>query len=307
MPGSGLPLLCVRGPLGDRASCWGITVIKDVTVHLDGTSADEERLLHAEAIAAASRAHLTGLLTNPMPDLAAMTPMDGGASAAGIIVQLQEDARRQGDLSQQRLAERFSRLAVPNEIRRLEGMPGQLLRLAASEARWSDIFVASRPFDGDSDGAWSDLFGAVLFESGRGIYVVPPGRHPSDAIRRVLVCWRDTREAARAVAEAAPFIEKATRTVVLIVDPDSSNDSGPGAPGADIARHLDRIGTSVEVQVVASQGRDVSDVILEQARRLSADLIVMGAYGHSRLREWIAGGATRDMLSTSDVPILMAH
>ncbi len=282
-------------------------MIKDVTVHLDGTSADEERLLHAEAIAAASQAHLTGLFTNPLPDLAAITPMDGGASAAGIMVQLQDDARRQGDLSQQRLAERFSRLSVPSEIRRLEGMPGQLLKLVASEARWSDIFVASRPIDDGSDGAWSDLFGAILFESGRGVYVVPPGRRPSDTIRRVLVCWQDTREAARAVAEAAPFIEKAARTVVLMVDPASSNGNGPGAPGADIARHLDRIGTSVEVQVVASEGRAISDVILEQARRLSADMIVMGAYGHSRLREWIAGGATRDMLSTSDIPILMAH
>jgi nucleotide-binding universal stress UspA family protein len=282
-------------------------MIKDVSVHLDGSSADEERLLHAEAIAAASQAHLTGLFTNPLPDLATLSPIDGGASAAGIIVQLQDDARRQGDLAQKRLAERFSRLSVPNEIRRLEGTPGQLPGLAATEARWSDLLVASRPFDRDGAGASNDLFGAVLFESGRGVFVVPPGRHPSDAIRRILVCWRDTREAARAVAEAAPFIEKAARTTVLIVDPESPRDNRPSEPGADIARHLGRSGTSVEVHVVASEGRGIGDVILDQARRASADLIVMGGYGHSRLREWIAGGATRDMLSTSEFPILMAH
>lgn len=298
-------------PVAARSSVaqhrWGITVIKDVTVHLDGTSADEERLLHAEAIAAASQAHLTGLFTNPLPDFATLTPMDGGAAAAGIVVQLQEDARQQGDLAERRLVERFSRLSVPNEIRRLEGAPGQLPGLAATEARWSDILIASRPFDRDGGGAWNELFGAVLFESGRSIFVVPPGRRPSDAIRRVLVCWRDTREAARAVAEAAPFIGKAGRTVVLLVDAASSDGSGPSAPGADIARHLGRLGTSVEVQAVGSEGRGIADVILEQARRMSADLIVMGGYGHSRLREWIAGGATRDMLSTSEFPILMAH
>jgi len=282
-------------------------MIKDVSVHLDGSSADEERLLHAEAIAAASQAHLTGLFTNPLPDLAALSPIDGGASAAGIIVQLQDDARRQGDLVQKRLAERFSRLSVPNEIRRLEGTPGQLPGLAATEARWSDLLVASRPFDRNGAGVSNDLFGAVLFESGRGVFVVPPGRRPSDAIRRILVCWRDTREAARAVAEAAPFIEKAARTTVLIVDPESPRDNRPSEPGADIARHLGRSGTSVEVHVVASEGRGIGDVILDQARRASADLIVMGGYGHSRLREWIAGGATRDMLSTSEFPILMAH
>lgn len=282
-------------------------MIKDIAVHLDGSSADEERLLHAEAIATATRAHLTGLFTNPLPDFATVTPIDGGAAAAGLVVQLQEDAQRQGDLTLQRLAERFSRLAVPNEIRRLEGTPGQLPGLAVAEARWADLFIAGRPLDGDRAGQWSDLFSSVLFESGRSVLVVPPGHRPGDGIRRVLVCWRDTREAARAVAEAAPLIEKAARTVVLLVDPEPPARGGQGEPGADIARHLGRFGTSVELRAVDSEGRGVGDVILDQARRVSADLIVMGGYGHSRLREWIAGGATRDMLGTSEFPILMAH
>jgi nucleotide-binding universal stress UspA family protein len=115
------------------------------------------------------------------------------------------------------------------------------------------------------------------------------------------------REAARAVAEAAPLIARATRTQVLVVDPPAMRDGSQGEPAADIARHLGHLGTSVEVGIVESQGRDVSEIMLEQAHRMSADLIVMGGYGHSRAREWMLGGATRDMLSTSDIPILMAH
>src|SRR3954468_16146112 len=106
--------------------------------------------------------------------------------------------------------------------------------------------------------------------------------------------------------EAQPFIEAATRTSVVLVDPNTGSD-GKGEPGADIAPHLDRHGSPTEVVTVGSDGRAVSEVILDQARRMSADLIVMGAYGHSRAREWVLGGATLDMLEQSDFTILMAH
>lgn len=282
-------------------------MIKDVLVHLDGTPQDEERLQHAEAIASLSQAHVTGLFTNPLPDMPMVAPMDAGAGVAEVLVTLEDEARRSGDTVQQRLTERFAGLGVPSEVRRMDEVPGGLPDRAAAEARWADLFVASRPYDDKGAGQWVNLFEAVLFEGGRGILVVPPNRRPADAIRRVLVCWRNTREAARAVAEASPIIAKAVRTVVLVVDPEPARDGGRDAPAADIAKHLDRLGTSVEVSVVESQGREVSEVILEQARRMSADLIVMGGYGHSRAREWMLGGSTRDMLSSSDVPILMAH
>jgi nucleotide-binding universal stress UspA family protein len=282
-------------------------MIKDVLVHLDGSGDDEIRLQHAEHIAATSEAHLTGLLTNPLADLTAVMPIDGGAAAAQILVDLDDEARRQGDMVQRRLAERFSRLSLPNEIRRVDGTPGQLANLAASEARWADLFVMGRPYDASGASKWKGLFDAVLFEGGRGIYLVPPGHKPADAIRRILVSWRDTRETARAVGEATSFIEKATRTVVVLVNPDVGASDEKREPGMDIARHLDRHGTKVEVTMLESEGQPVSQVILDQARRVSADLIVMGGYGHSRAREWVLGGATLEMLERSEFPILMAH
>ena len=186
-------------------------------------------------------------------------------------------------------------------------LPGSCFALRQPRARWADLFVVSQPFGRNGDSQWKGLFEAVLFESGRGVLVVPPGHRSSDGIRRVLVCWKDTREAARAVAEATPILEKAARTVILLVDPGSPENRGKSEPAADLAKHLDRHGAQVEVVVAKSRGRSVSDVILEQAGRISADLIVMGGYGHSRAREWIMGGVTRDLLSSSRFPILMAH
>jgi len=282
-------------------------MIKDLLVHLDGTSSDEERLQHAEAVASVFQAHVTGLFTNLLPDMPMIAPMDAGAAAAGVLVSLTDEARATGDGLQKRLAERMARLCVSNEIRRVEGTLGQIARQIASEARWSDLFVVSRPYDADGSTRWNVLFESVLFEGGRGVLVVPPGHRPSDAIRRVLVCWRNTREAARAVAEAAPFLQKATKVTILAVDPEPQTDGAQSEPTADIAKHISRYGAPVEVSIAQSEGRPIGEVIQDHARRTSADLIVMGGYGHSRAREWMLGGATRDTLAQSEYPILMAH
>ena len=281
-------------------------MIKDVLVHLDGSSRDEERLQYAEAVASVSQAHVIGLLTNHLPEVPLITPMDGGAAVAGIMVSLNEEAQARGNTLEKSSADRMARLSVSNEVRRIDGNLWEISSGAAAEARCADLFVMSRPYDTDGSEQWTSLFEAVLFGGGRGVLVVPPGSRPADAIRRVLVCWRDTREAARAVAEAVPFLEKATKVTILSVDPEQK-DGGKSEPLADIARHISRCGAPVEVTIEQSQGRDVSDVILEQARRTSADLIVMGGYGHSRAREWILGGATRNTLLTSEFSILMAH
>ena len=134
-------------------------------------------------------------------------------------------------------------------------------------------------------------------------------RKPADAIRRILLAWRDTRETARAVAEALPFIEKATRTAVVLVDAETGAADEKRAPEMDIARHLDRHGTNIEVHMVESGDSAVSEVILEQARRVAADLVVMGGYGHSRAREMDArrhagsAGGNREFTQVPDGPL----
>jgi nucleotide-binding universal stress UspA family protein len=120
---------------------------------------------------------------------------------------------------------------------------------------------------------------------------------------RVMVCWDGSRPAARAVADAMPLLTRAGQVDVAIVEQAKSDEM----PGADVAEHLARHGLKVTVQRIARGDLDVKDVLLNYAADSAADLVVMGGYGHSRMREFILGGVTRGMLASMTVPTLLAH
>jgi nucleotide-binding universal stress UspA family protein len=277
-------------------------MIRDIMVHLDGSPEDEIRLEHGQAIAAAGRAHLIGIFTNLLPDLIVAMPMDGGAAAMQVLTELEDKARQDGDANAKRLTERLASLQVPSELRRLDETFGVLSAKVVEQAHCADLFIATRPYGEADSPVWTDLVEAVLFGSGRALLLVPPGRHRQGPIQTVLVAWNGSREAARALREGLPFIEQAARTVVLVVDPPSDT-----MPWAEVEGHLARHGVVAEVITAESQDRHVADVILDEARRLSADLVIMGGYGHTRLRELVFGGATRDVLTASESPLLVAH
>jgi nucleotide-binding universal stress UspA family protein len=277
-------------------------MIKDIMVHLDGSPEDEIRLEHGQALASAERAHLIGIFTNQMPDLTIAIPMDGGAAAMQVLSELEDQARKDGDATAKRLTERLAGLPVPSELRRFDETFGALSARVVEQARCADLFIATRPYGDVETNAWSDLVEAVLFGSGRALLLVPPGHHRQGPIQTVLVAWNGSRESARALREGLDFIGQATRTVVLVVDPPPDT-----MPWLEVEAHLARHDVVAEVITAESQDRHIADVILDEARRLSADLVVMGAYGHTRLREQVFGGATRDMLTASESPILVAH
>ena len=278
-------------------------MFKDLMLHLDGTGEDEIRLAHAEAIATRFGAHVTGLYANPLPDYMIAFGGEPGFTAMGAVVEMEERARAEGDLVLARLEARFQRLAAPHEIRRIAAQRMDIPRLGASEARWADLFVASAPYRNSETYVGDRLLEAVLFEGGHAVCAIPPGQRPKAESRNVLIAWQDTREAARAVAEALPFLRQATKTRLIRV---AAQDS-QAEPVMDVAAHLDRHGVEVEIMAVEAENRTVAQILIEEAHKMSADLVVMGAYGHSRFREWILGGATREMLASSDVPIFMAH
>ncbi|MEE1609880.1 universal stress protein [Microvirga sp. CF3016] len=278
-------------------------MVKDIMVHLDGGLEDEIRLGYGQAIASAERAHLIGIFTNPLPDLSIAMPFDGGAAAVvHVVSEFEEQARKEGDATAKRLTERLARLQVPTELRRFDGTSGALPIRTAEQARYADLFVTTRPYGAGDEPVWLNLVETVLFGSGRGLLIVPPGYARKGPGETVLVAWNGSREAARALREGLSFIERAARVVVLLVDPRTGLEAG-----SEIRAHLTRHGLTPEIITIASQGRRVADVILEEANRVSADLVVMGGYGHTRLREQIFGGATLDMLTISDRPVLLAH
>jgi nucleotide-binding universal stress UspA family protein len=145
----------------------------------------------------------------------------------------------------------------------------------------------------------------VLFNSGRPVLIVPYIQKAGFSVKRVLICWDGSRASARAVADSLPLIARADNVQVLTVVTGKFDEND--VAGADIAEHLARYKLRVELARLPAPDIDVPSAILSHAADVDADLIVMGAYGHSRLRDFVLGGATRGMLQSMTVPTLMSH
>jgi nucleotide-binding universal stress UspA family protein len=174
-------------------------------------------------------------------------------------------------------------------------------------AYYADLVVIARPEPAAQTAGPPRLAESLILSSGRPIIVFPP-RSTASRVRRILVGWNARRESIRAVGDALPLLVKTEAVEVLVVD-HKRRASGHGQePGADIARHLARHGVHVEVQRLPSAGsEEVGHLLLSQAAAFAADLVVMGAYGHSHLTEWMFGGVTRTVLREATLPVLMSR
>jgi nucleotide-binding universal stress UspA family protein len=173
-------------------------------------------------------------------------------------------------------------------------------------AYYADLVVIARPESAGETAGPPGLAESLVLSSGRPIIVFPP-RGTVSAVHRILVAWNATRESIRGVADALPLLVKAEAVEVLVVDHQRHQAGHGQEPGADIARHLARHGAHVEVRPLSSNGKDVGHLLLSQAAAFGADLLVMGAYGHSQLREWMFGGVTRTVLYEAGLPVLMSR
>lgn len=276
-------------------------MIKDIAIHLTGSSEDTTRIAHAAGLARTLDAHLTGIYLHQLPDVLAITDPSGSA----FLQRLVDQSVAQAEARTEALDATFRQLDLTYELRRLDVYPRQVGSVLASEARQSDLFVGTRPYGDPDKGQWIEE--AVLFQSGRPCLFVPSSFDGHSVYDNVLVAWKNTREAARAVADAMPLLKKAKSVVVAIVDEQlGAAEEQRRAPDEDIGRYLSRHGIRAEVHIIDGW-TSTGAALRNEAVRTAADLIVMGAYGHSRLREWMLGGATRDVLSTAPVPVLVAH
>lgn len=183
---------------------------------------------------------------------------------------------------------------------------GGLTTLIGMRARFSDLVVLTRPY---GDAAAPDAVAvteAALFEGSAPVLIVPDTGLPADFGQSIMIAWNQSEESMTAVRRAMPLLAGAQKVEITVIDP--SPDGPEGAdPGTALAQMLDRHGIRVDVSVLARTQSLISDIIDRHAEEIGADLIVMGAYGHSRFRQAILGGATRNMLGKSRVPILMAR
>lgn len=179
-------------------------------------------------------------------------------------------------------------------------------RHVAHRARFSDLVVLPRPY-GENRGAEAEpIIEAAMFEGHAPVLVVPDDRAPIKQPRTVLIGWNESVEAMRAIRLAMPFLRAAELVRIVVIDPPQH---GPDRsdPGGLLSQMLSRHGVKVEIDVLSKTMTRVSDILNRHAADTDADMIVMGAYGHSRFREAILGGATRNMLEKATVPIFMAH
>ena len=183
---------------------------------------------------------------------------------------------------------------------------GALTELVAQRARFADLVVLARPY-GKAQGTEAEaVVEAAMFEGNAPVLVLPETGLQSAQPKRIVVAWNQSREAMSAVRAALPLLKQADQVTITVIDPPVH---GPerSDPGGMLCQMLVRHGVRAEVSVLARTLPRVSDVLLRHVRDMDADLLVMGAYGHSRFREAILGGATRNMLEQATVPVLMAH
>jgi nucleotide-binding universal stress UspA family protein len=281
--------------LGDRA------MIKDVIVALSAREERDPAADYAISFADFLGAHVAGVAF-------AFEPVVPATVMGGIPADLIEMQRAESEKAARAAVTRFDKVAVAaglsTETHFFNVSVGGAADLFGRLTRRFDLSVVSQA-DPDRVGPEELITEAALFESGRPVIVVPYIQQQAFSLNRVLVCWDGSRAAARAVGDAIPLLERAKDVHVLIAA--GERRKRDEVPGADIGQHLARHGVKIEVHRAAATDIDIADLILSYAADLSADFMVMGAYGHSRLREFVLGGVTRGILASMTVPALMSH
>ncbi len=273
-----------------------------ILLHLNGGDRDTANLDYAIVLAAEHRAHLIALrtITPFYPTIGAF-----GDAAVGVIAELQERYRASERAASAKARQTAERLCGSADVR-LEWREEEDFAddIAPIHTRYADFSIIGQPERGKIEPTHSpELPASVVMGAGRPVIVVPYAGKFDKAPRHVLVAWSGTREATRAVHDALPILRQASKVSVLSINP----KDGKHLPGSDIAAHLARHGCKAEAARTVASDISVSDIILSDASDVGADFIVMGAYGHSRLRECALGGATRDVLNTMTVPVLFSH
>jgi nucleotide-binding universal stress UspA family protein len=275
-------------------------MIKDIVVNLVGRGPQDFAADYAVSVAATFGAHLVGIafvFDAVIPDGAL------GAIPVDLIELQQEENNKAATTAVERFTANAKAAGVSAETRILDASLGGAATLFGSIARRFDLAVVGQAQS--EHGASEDLLiEAALFESGRPLVLVPYIQKQALKLDRVVVCWDGERTAARAIGDAMPFLERAKAVDVVIVAEERKQAE---IAGIDMVAHLARHGVPATAKRTSKGDIGIDNVILSYAADSAADFLVMGGYGHSRLREFILGGVTRGILASMTLPVLMSH
>jgi nucleotide-binding universal stress UspA family protein len=274
-------------------------MIKDIVVNIPVESSNAAAE-YAASVASAFGAHLTGIAFSYEPII---PPTDMGGIPADLIESQRADNEKNAKGALDKFNAAVQRAGISGQSRMVEASVGGASDVFGRIARHFDLAIVGQVEPGKALPEELVAEGALL-DSGRPVLVVPYVQKAGLKLDRVMVCWDGSRNAARAVSDAMPFLTRAKLAEVVTIANEDKNDE---IPGVDIAQNLARHGIKVEARRVAPGDVDIANNILSIAADTASDFMVMGSYGHSRLREFLFGGATRGVLAAMTVPVLMSH
>jgi nucleotide-binding universal stress UspA family protein len=294
-----------------------IRMIKTILVPLSGTASDEAALSAALQLSETFVAHIECIRVAPdIGQLAARSVQpdfdEDGSSGSDTLPTLQRDVEQASTRAKAHFdAICHSKLAARSDAPHESRKPSAAFRIEhgntkdviSTLARFHDLVVATTSTGAALD---RDELGGVLLECGRPVFLAPAAI-PSQPIENVAIAWKITAQAARAVTAAMPFLHQARQIEVLISNEENSEALDCLDCTDSVVQQLRWHGLHAQARYVIPGGRTAPNAVVETARELGADLLVMGAYGHSRLRETIFGGFTKRILEGVDVPVLLSH
>jgi len=275
---------------------------KDLLVQVDDTKPCGARLDLAARLARDFGAHLVGVYAFPSYNISAYL---AGQIPPEILAAQEEIKRESAEKVRAAFETRMNAAGVNAEWRSVEGDPARVITL---HARYVDLAIVGQtdPEDNASE-LYSHVPEEVVLAAGRPVLVIPYAGRFERFGERIMVAWNASRESTRAVADAMPMLERAKHVTVLAINPKGGEAGHGDVPGADISLNLARHGVKAEAARVTAEDIDVGNILLSRAADDGADMLVMGAYGRSRIREVVMGGATRELLRHMTVPVLMSH
>lgn len=275
---------------------------RDILVHVDSTKPGSVRLSLAIALAKRFDARLSGIHIVPTPNV---PPVYRSSTVERVAEGYAEAARKAAAKSEALFRDRVTNLGLATDYQEAEGDIAEHLRQAS---RFVDLIIVGQDDTENPPGIEPFLLPErVVFGCAAPVLVVPI-RFMAEAIgRSVLVGWDGSGQAARAIRDALPFLREARTVTVVAVDPDRQGHLTGGAHAPGMVARLARQGINVVGEDILSGQRDAAEVLLARAADLGADMMVMGAYGHMRLKEFILGGTTPGIVEQTAIPVIMSH
>ncbi len=278
---------------------------KDILVHLDNCSSCEDRVESALALARREKAHLKGVAFALKSSISTYLGID---IPSALTEEQQKLVREAAETVVAKFEKAAEKAGVEYESEILECGAAKAPALLSFHARHADLIFLGQPNPDESSGTFQEtLLDGVLFASGRPVYVVPYIGRPRMKVRRAVVAWDGGKKAVRAVNEAIPLLRNRSEVIILVVNPEERKGVHGPHPGEDIARHLRRHSVKTTVAPLVMPDASPDNVVLNYLTDSGADLLIMGAYSHSRLREKAFGGVTDTILHHMTTPVFMAE